>query len=84
MAATIAAGSDINTAKLYGNGVEESYSTSGSQVLKTITTENVTIGHSPYPGTSDRYWNGSLDDVRIYDTDLSAAQILELYNQGRR
>ena len=28
--------------------------------------------------------DGSLDDVRIYDIDLTAAQILELFNQGRR
>ena len=40
------------------------------------------IGDTPM--ASGKEFEGSIDDVRIYDTDLTAAQILELYNQGRR
>jgi parallel beta-helix repeat protein len=28
-------------------------------------------------------WNGLIDDVRIYDRNLSASEIVELYNQGQ-
>ena len=47
--------------------------------VNTVTTNDVRIGTS-LQGISD--FNGSIDDVRIYDTDLTAAQILELYKQG--
>ncbi len=35
--------------------------------------------NSSYP---DPYWNGSIDDVRLYNRALSAAEIKQLYNQG--
>ena len=65
------------------NGVEESYNTSGSETINT-TTENVVIAQSPFAAGTDRQFQGSLDDVRIYDTDLTAEQVLELSNQGKR
>ena len=41
----------------------------------------VTIGNQWV--TSDQYFNGQLDDVRIYNRALSASEIKQLYNAGR-
>ena len=32
---------------------------------------------------NNRYFNGSIDEVRIYNTSLSASQITDIYNYGR-
>jgi len=80
VAVTYAAGTDLSVAKIYVDGVEEpSYSFVRAGSVNTVTTNDVRIGKS-LQGISD--FNGSIDDVRIYDTDLTAAQILELYKQG--
>ncbi|MDP3996219.1 MAG: LamG-like jellyroll fold domain-containing protein, partial [bacterium] len=42
---------------------------------------NWTIGN--YPGLSSRFFNGLLDDVRIYSRALSASEIKQLYNMGK-
>ena len=73
---------NANEIKLYVNGVEESSYTSTGEPINTGTTNDVRIGDSPM--NSPREMDGSIDDVRIYDIDLTAAQILELYNQGKR
>ena len=72
---------NVTEARLYVDGVEESYESSVSRAINTGTTNDVRIGNSPF---SSRPFNGNLDDVRIYDTDLTAAHVLELYKQGRR
>ena len=80
VAVTYAAGTDLSAAKIYVDGIEEpSYSTLQAGSVNTATTNDVRIGTS-LGGIGN--FNGSIDDVRIYDTDLTAAQILELYKQG--
>ncbi len=39
-----------------------------------------TIGR--YSTIASEFWNGSLDDVRVYNRALSASEIKELYNMG--
>ena len=34
------------------------------------------------PGTATRFFNGTIDDIRIYNTALTAAEITTLYNMG--
>jgi len=41
----------------------------------------VTIGRLYYP-TIDQYFNGLIDDVRIYNRVLSETEITALYNQA--
>lgn len=45
------------------------------------TSANVHIGDLQFT-TARRYFNGSIDDVRIYDKALSAEEIEELYQEG--
>ena len=72
---------NLSAVKIYVDGVEEpSYSAVRAGSVNTVTTENVRIGTLLY--VYNYVFNGSIDDVRIYDTDLTAAQILELYKQG--
>ena len=73
---------NVNEFLLYVNGaVETTYTSTSGESINTGTTNDVRIGVSLM---NSRWFDGRLDDVRIYNTDLSASQILELYNQGRR
>jgi hypothetical protein len=38
----------------------------------------VTIGAYEYAGTTATYFNGQIDDVRIYDRGLSESEIMEI------
>jgi hypothetical protein len=40
------------------------------------------IGHSPYDGSTFRYFGGSIDDIRIYNRALDSAEIDSLYHEG--
>ena len=65
---------DISDAKLYVDGIEEV--TSGSPYpVDTSSDNNVTIG--VYPGGT-RFFNGRIDDFRIYDRALDATEIKSL------
>ena len=44
-------------------------------------THNVAFGKGPNGST--RFFNGLIDDVRIYDRALSAAEVQALYNMGQ-
>jgi len=64
-------------ATVYMNGA--TYTQSQTNPSHTFTAW--TIGRDP-EGDPGRYWNGSLDDVRIYSRALSANEIKQLYNLG--
>ena len=60
--------------KLYLNGLLKSSSAFTANI--TTTTHNLEIGR----GTSNLYnWNGTIDEVQIYNLSLSAEQILAIY-----
>ncbi len=44
-------------------------------------TQPLTIGFSR-AGAVNRYFNGSMDEVRIYNRALTAEDVLKLYNNG--
>jgi len=44
---------------------------------------STSIGAS-LPNTTNRYFNGSIDDVRIYNRTLSLAEVLSLYSGGAK
>jgi hypothetical protein len=72
--------SDVGDVKLYVDGVEESpYSAVLPEPINTASGANVKIGVFAGSG-GDRYFNGRIDDVRIYSRGLSAVEILELAN----
>ena len=69
-------------AKVYIDGVSQSLTTQGSApAAMQASTASVKIGK--FGGTLDRYFNGIIDDVRIYNRALSPAEAKLLYNLGR-
>jgi len=56
-------------------------STEGWYVLSDLgSTTNNWLGRSQY--TSDAYFNGSMDDFRIYNKALTGTQIAEIYKSA--
>ena len=68
---------NLSSYTLYVDGASIGTSTVGSGYP--VRTNENQIGST---GNSNR-WDGIIDDVRIYDRDLSAAEVLDLYNTGR-
>jgi hypothetical protein len=68
------------TGTLYLNGVQVAQNTAMTLNPSTLgsTTQNW-LGRSQYAG--DSYLDGDLDELRIYDRALSAAEVVELYTQ---
>ena len=63
---------------IYVNGVSKGTDTIGAP---TSSPSNIfTIGNR---STSDRAFDGFIDEVRIYNRALTTAEITDLYNQGR-
>ena len=62
-------GVDQGSSTLVGTGVSQLYFGDG----------NVIIGRQSTP--SERYFNGSIDGVRVYNRALSAAMVLQLYKE---
>ena len=51
-----------------------------SAVLGTVGTDDLVIGR--YGGYNGGYWDGSIDEVAIFESELSAAQVVAIYNGG--
>lgn len=62
---------------IYHNGTREATSSVTSGTVNNGTSFN--IGRSP---DGARYWDGEIDDVRIYDRALSPSEVHELYQYG--
>lgn len=65
-------------ARIYINGVEK---ISGSQPAPSVLVTYLSIGRCG-SSTDPSYLNSKLDDVRIYNRDLSAEQVWQLYQSG--
>ncbi|MHC4396823.1 MAG: LamG-like jellyroll fold domain-containing protein [Planctomycetota bacterium] len=71
-----------NTLHVYVNGIK---GTSDSAIFGTISSNNFKIGAlqtSASGGTPRSYFDGNIDDVRIYDVALTSGDIQQLYQQG--
>jgi len=83
------------TAKIYVDGIEKSLSSFKTEagdsgwvavssteipIIPLLNTNPVRIGVYGYPGAS-QYFNGSIDDVKIYNRALSAGEIAHLYRE---
>ena len=66
--------------QLYVDGIPEGISALVSQPIDTAGNANVKIGVS---SDSNRYFNGWIDDVRIYDKSLSTQEIEAVVKSGR-
>jgi Arylsulfotransferase (ASST)/Concanavalin A-like lectin/glucanases superfamily/Carbohydrate binding domain len=65
---------------LYINGVLETSNTGLSGLINTSGNDPVTIGAQIDNGTLRRLWRGQIDDVRLYNRALGAADVSELYS----
>lgn len=72
---------DGTIAKLYVNGVAESNTQSFTDTIRSSTNGvHVARNQSAAPGA--QYWNGTLDEVAVYPTALSATRIMAHYLVG--
>jgi len=67
--------SDSGTTKFYVNGVQTATTTSRTY---NVPTTGVTIG--AFQPWNTKFFNGSIDEVRVYNRSLTAQEIQELYN----
>src|SRR5690606_29832260 len=64
---------DGTTARLYADGVEVSNNTKTYNLV-------LSVAHIGKHVNSSGWWSGTIDDVRIYDRALSAAEVAALMN----
>lgn len=69
-----------NTVKLYADGVLRD---TRSRSAGSVGLGEVQIGARNYSSSVSGYFDGSIDDVRIYSKSLSASEVKQLYNMGR-
>jgi hypothetical protein len=69
---TLGNGVNANSAKVYVNGISRGSHTYGTWAPDTVSLSYTFIGSNTF--------NGQLDDVRIYNWALSAAEVVALYN----
>ena len=71
---------------LYANGVvpaqTNTVSTDNTLWFNGLVMNNGRIGNRLYTASEADYFNGNIDEVRFYNTALTAAQITALYNLG--
>ena len=70
-----------NKLNIYVNGsLEATTSTYGSTFTPFVSTFDTSMGRWSYSGNNYRYFNGQLDEVKIFSTALNASQIASIYN----
>lgn len=71
---------DSNRLKGYVDGVQKTLSFAGGVVPASISTSgNLMIGNA---NTLTRYWNGKIDETKIYNRALSETEVQQLYKQN--
>lgn len=78
---TSTSGSNV-TSILYVNGVSEDSLTNTTNSNLADLVNGLTIGYWLAPGSETYNFNGSISNVAIYNTALSAPNVLTLYNNG--
>lgn len=71
--------SGTNTAA-YINGTWVGGTTFSGGFNTTNNPNNPQIAHQNYDPSTNRYWNGSLDDIRIYNRALSSNEVVSVYS----
>ena len=71
-------GSATSTWNVYVNSVNKSSVSTNAYPTTSVTRVNSYIGRSGW--AADAYYNGNIDEFRIYDTVLSATDVTALYN----
>ena len=71
---------DNKNMKLYVNGELENTGIFTFDTGSTVPTHDLCIGAFAYDSTRNNYYNGLIDDVRIYNNALTGGEIQALYN----
>jgi len=71
---------DVTNSKLYCDGVLQDVSSTASTGSANAYTEGLTIGADKQ--SSGNYFNGSISDFAVFSSELSAADVTEIYNYG--
>ncbi len=69
-----------NTGYIYVDGAQNG---SATQAAVSYNGDSVVQVGALTAFNTSRYWNGLIDEVRIYNRALSAAEVLQLYNLGK-
>jgi hypothetical protein len=69
-----------NIGFIYVNGIQDGSDTQDAVMVNS--SNHVQVGVMT-ADNSNRYFNGAIDDVRIYSRPLSASEVMKLYNMGR-
>jgi len=82
----LVATNDFTTARLYLDGVEIGTDTSPkTAAMANNNTAKLSIGAETKPSdnTIGYYYSGAIDEVRLYDTYMSASTVLQHYTEGK-
>jgi hypothetical protein len=71
---------DNKNMKIYLNGILADTETFNANTDDTVPTNDLTIGVRSYHGIKDMYYNGVIDDLRIYNNALTGSEIQQIYN----
>ena len=71
---------NVTDFRCWVNGVEETADATNSQAINTASTNNLRVANDP--ANTGRFLDGKLDEVAIYEAELSEARIQEHYNVG--
>jgi len=71
--------STTSSGKFYINGSAETTTGSGTLTATAESTDTVYLGCR---SNADNFFNGSLSNVSIWNTDLTSAQVSEIYSEG--
>jgi len=69
------------TQKIYIDGVQNATQTTTGTM--TANSNTLKIGYSQGTGDSSNYFNGNIDDVRVYNRALSPSEVKQLYLMGK-
>ncbi|CAH8282413.1 putative secreted protein (Por secretion system target) [Mariniflexile fucanivorans] len=83
VAFTYAGGTTLNDVKFYIDGVQTTNDGGSSTVAFNTTSDKLVIGSRGHQNNSQKWFDGGgIDDLRVYDSALSAAQITSIYGGG--
>ncbi len=85
VACALASGGSLDDTQFFIDGYEDGIGSPGDQVINTESNADVSVGAAvnTSPGSGRRYFfNGLIDDVRIYDSNLSQPEILQISAGG--
>ena len=71
---------NASTMKAYKNGTFFGTTGADKTALTNLNRTSQRIGRSNW--NNDRYLKGTLDDLRIYNVELSASEVSSIYNNG--